>query len=263
MGDCTATDATIPALTAAVQGGMKIASANKKPFTGTQAEYDALCGQPRAYGQVRYESACMAGCPVICSLTRQIGANDKISKIAGTFSGSLGHIMTGLQNGMKFSEIVLEAKDLGYTEPDPRDDLGGTDVARKALILARGMGWRMELDDVNVVPLFPDSMASLPVPEFLAKLPDLDAEYAEKVASAKAEGKVLRYAASIEDGKCDVALQAVDAGSPLGGLSGTSNLIELYTQWYNPSPLVVQGAGAGGDTTAAGVLADIVELAFH
>ena len=166
------------------------------------------------------------------------------------------------RQGRPFSEIVLEAKQLGYTEPDPRDDLGGVDVARKALILARGLGWRLEMADVDVTPLYPPELAELSVPDFLAALPGLDAGFKAKADAAAAAGEALRYAANVEDGKLTVGLASVALASPLGSLSGTDNLVEYYTRWYDPSPLVVRGAGAGAGTTAAGVLADMLELAF-
>lgn len=260
--DCSATDATVPLLISAVTGGQKVVSANKKPFSGPQADYDALCGQPRFVDRVRHESSVGAGLPAIAALQRLVMANDPVKKISGTFSGTLGYVMTGLQEGRAFSEVVLDAKEKGFTEPDPRDDLGGVDVARKALILARGLGWRLEMADVDVTPLYPPELAALSVPDFLAALPGLDAGFKAKADAAAAAGEALRYAANVEDGKLTVGLASVALASPLGSLSGTDNLVEYYTQWYDPSPLVVRGAGAGAGTTAAGVLADMLELAF-
>ena len=128
-------------------------------------------------------------------------------------------------------------------------------------LLARLMGWRLEMSDVTVEPLYPPEMASLSVDEFLAALPSLDAPFAAKCAAAAEAGEVLRYAAAIADGALKVSLVSVSADTPLGRLAGTDNLVEVYTQWYE-KPLVIQGAGAGVGTTAAGVLADMVELAF-
>jgi homoserine dehydrogenase len=185
-----------------------------------------------------------------------------VRKIAGALSGTLGFVMTGLQAGQPFSEVVREAQQLGYTEPDPRDDLGGLDVARKALILARGLGWRLDMRDVHVRGLYPVEMGGLSVPDFLAGLPQLDADFRDRVDLAAADGKVLRYAATIEEGRCRVSLTGVEAASPLGRLSGTDNLVEFSTRWYSPNPLVVQGRGAGADVTASGVLSDVIELAY-
>ena len=211
-------------------------------------------------GRSRWETTCGAALPVIVTLNRLVAAGDEVRRIAGTFSGTLGYVMTGLQANRPFSEIVREAHQLGYTEPDPRDDLGGVDVARKALILARGLGWPLDLSDVQITGLYPASMDTLSVTEFMEALPQLDAHFQEQVNAASAEGKLLRFAATVENNQCRVGPTVVDASSPLGRLSGTDNLVEFYTRWYNPNPLVVQGRGAGVDATASGVLADIVEL---
>jgi len=191
-----------------------------------------------------------------------------VSLISGSFSGTLGYVMSGLQAGEPYSVVVNKAKELGYTEPDPRDDLGGVDVARKALILARTLGMSLEMSDVSVEPLYPPELASLSIPEFMAALPSLDEAFAAKIAAAAADGNVLRYAASVKPpsggsaGSLVVGLVAVPASSPLGTLTGSDNLVEIHTGWYSQTPLVVRGAGAGTGTTAAGVLADMLDLAM-
>lgn len=269
--DCTATETTVPALLYALDRKYRVVLANKKPLTMDQEVYDRLTragatGGPTAPGRVRWETTCGAGLPVIVTLNRLMMSGDTVQRIAGTFSGTLGYVMTGLQAGRPFSAVVREAHRLGYTEPDPRDDLGGVDVGRKALILARGLGWQMGMADVQIEGLYPADMDRLSVAEFLAALPELDEQFAAQVRSAEAQGKVLRFAAVVEggaeQGTCRVGPTVVDAAGPLGRLSGTDNLIELTTRWYSPNPLVVQGRGAGVDATAAGVLSDVVELAF-
>jgi homoserine dehydrogenase len=287
--DCTASAETAHALLFALERKYKVVLANKKPLTIDQEVYDRLTragvtggghgvnggftGQdelpPRHWGRCRWETTCGAALPVVSTLNRLIACGDTVQRIAGAFSGTLGFVMTGLQAGEPFSAVVREAHRLGYTEPDPRDDLGGLDVARKALILGRGLGWRMELGDIQVRGLYPAEMSALSVAEFLDALPQLDADFRDRVELAAAEGKVLRYAATVETGGaapvgggCRVGLTAVDAASPLGRLSGTDNLVEFHTRWYDPNPLVVQGRGAGAEVTASGVLSDIVELAF-
>ena len=273
--DCTASAETAHALLFALERKYKVVLANKKPLTIQQEVYDRLTRAgatglslnetdlpPRHWGRSRWETTCGAALPVVSTLNRLIAAGDTVHRIAGSFSGTLGFVMTGLQAGQPFSAIVREAHRLGYTEPDPRDDLGGLDVARKALILGRGLGWRMEMSDIQVRGLYPAEMGGLSVSEFLAALPQLDADFRDRVQTAAEEGKVLRYAATIEDGRCRVGLVAVDAGSPLGRLSGTDNLVEFCTRWYDPNPLVIQGRGAGAEITASGVLSDIIELAY-
>jgi len=269
--DCTASAETVPALLLALTRGYRIALANKKPLTVEQEVYDRLTSagdtgtatsQVRHLGRARWETTVGAGLPVIVTLNRLVASGDPITRIAGTFSGTLGYVMTGLQAERPFSEIVREAHKLGYTEPDPRDDLGGIDVARKALILARGIGWRLDMTDVQVTGLYPVEMSRLSVAEFLEALPALDAGFRAQVEAAKAAGNVLRYAATVADGRCMVGPVVVGANSPLGRLSGTDNLVEFHTKWYSPNPLVVQGRGAGVDATAAGVLSDLIELAY-
>lgn len=271
--DCTATEATVPALLFARDQQYKIVLANKKPLTIDQEVYDRLTsaggtndqegGAPiRQLSHTRWETTVGAGLPVIATLNRLVSSGDEVKRITGTFSGTLGYVMTGLQEGKPFSAIVAEAHRLGYTEPDPRDDLGGVDVARKALILARGLGWKLDMDHVEVQGLYPTDMDGLTVAEFMEALPRLDEEFQARVTEAQRAGKVLRFAAQVEDGVCRVGPTLVNADSPLGRLSGTDNLVEFTTRWYNPDPLVIQGRGAGTDATAAGVLSDIIELAY-
>ncbi len=266
--DCTASDETLDALFLALERGYQVVLANKKPLTAAQEVYDRLnrvggaASATRSLAALRYETTVGAGLPVIATLDRLVSSGDEIERIAGSFSGTLGFLMTGLEQGRAYSETVQEAYRLGYTEPDPRDDLGGVDVARKALILARGIGWRIEMAQVQVSGLYPDRLAGLGVDDFLSALPSLDEEYRQQVARAASEGKVLRYAATLTDGACSVGLTAVAKDSPLGRLTGTDNLVEFYSRWYSPNPLVIQGRGAGVEATAAGVLSDIVELHF-
>jgi homoserine dehydrogenase len=272
--DCTATADTVPALLFARDQHYKIVLANKKPLTIDQEVYNRLTsaggtngngeqGAPvRQLADSRWETTVGAALPVIATLNRLVSSGDEVKRITGTFSGTLGYVMTGLQEGKPFSEIVREAHQLGYTEPDPRDDLGGVDVARKALILARGLGWQLDLENVEVQGLYPADMDGLTVPEFLDALPQLDEQFQMRVAEAASTGKVLRFAAQVEDGVCRVGPTLVAAASPLGRLTGTDNLVEFTSHWYSPNPLVIQGRGAGTDATAAGVLSDIIELAY-
>ncbi|KAK3284569.1 hypothetical protein CYMTET_7792 [Cymbomonas tetramitiformis] len=260
FADCTASDSTAAVLLEAVQNGAGIALANKKPITGPYDVYTALTQQGKSF---RAESTCGAGMPLIATVTRLVRSGDKISKMAGALSGTLGYVMSGLEDGKAFSQVVREAKAAGYTEPDPRDDLSGTDVARKALILARLQGWRLELADVTVESLFPTEMGpdSMPLNNFMNEgLLALDAPIAKRVEEAAASDGALRYAATVQDGKCTVGLVVVPKQSALGQLRGTDNLLEVCSGCYNPNPLVLQGRGAGTETTASGILADILEL---
>jgi homoserine dehydrogenase len=254
--DVTATAATVPALALALRRGYSAATANKVPLTGPQAVFDELTGG----GHFRYESTVGSAVPVIEATQGLVRAADRVDVVRGVLSGTLGFISTGLQAGRPFSALVAEAMRRGYTEPDPRIDLGGMDVARKALIIARTLGWKLELADVQVASLVPTELASLTIPEFVARLPELDADFAAHAAAAAGEGKTLRYVAELKDGKAAVGLQAVPLDSALGQLRGNDNLVAYHTRCYPDTPLVLQGRGAGVEAAAAGVHADVVAL---
>ena len=259
LADCTATDSVNPYIASALEHGYGVALANKKPVTSDQAFFDSCMAYK---SQFRWESTCGAGTPFISSLHRLCVARDTIHKVSGAFSGTLGYVMSGLEAGQAFSEVVAEAKGLGYTEPDPRDDLNGMDVARKALILARMQGWKLELADVEVESLFPESMSpeNMSLEEFMATgLPALDAKFQGLVEAAKAKGCALRYAATVENGTCKVGPVEAPKDSALGSLQGTGNIMEVTSDIYT-SPLVITGAGAGVECTAMGVLADVMNI---
>lgn len=257
--DVTATAATIPALELALQRGYAIATANKLPISGPQELFDRLTDE----GRCRYESTVGSAVPIIETALALVRAADRVDVVQGALSGTLGFITTGLQVGRPLSELVRDAMARGYTEPDPRVDLGGMDVARKALILARTLGWRLELADVTVGSLVPPELAGLPLDEFLERLTALDAHYAGQVEAAGMAGNVLRYVAELRDGRAQVGLQAVPLPSALGRLQGNDNLVAFHTRYYPDTPLVLQGRGAGVEAAAAGVHSDIVALALH
>ncbi len=257
VADVTASDATVPALELALRRGYGAAIANKIPLIGPQAVFDVLTGSRR----FRYETTVGSAVPVIEATLGLMRAADRVDLVRGALSGTLGFIATGLQAGQPFSALVAEAMHRGYTEPDPRIDLGGMDVARKALIVARTLGWRLELSDVEVRSLVPAEFAALPLGDFVARLPELDAGFASQAAAAEAEGAVLRYVAELRDGRATVGFQPLPADSALGQLRGNDNLIAFHTRYYPDTPLVLQGRGAGVEAAAAGVHADIVALA--
>jgi bifunctional aspartokinase / homoserine dehydrogenase 1 len=253
---------TGPLLQDALQCGFHIVLANKKPLAGPQLEFDLLMDTARANGlSLRYEATAGAGLPVLDTIAKLQGAGDRIETIVGCFSGTLGFLMTALEDGVAFSAAVRRAWELGYTEPDPRDDLSGTDVARKALILARTLGYRAELADIKLDSLFPPGGTFRDAAEFIASLTELDEEYRERVARARSEKKALRYVARIRRGKISVGLEAVPDTSPTAHLRGTDNQVVIYSKRYKSNPLVVTGPGAGATVTAAGVLNDIVAVA--
>ncbi|XP_048139402.1 bifunctional aspartokinase/homoserine dehydrogenase 1 isoform X1 [Rhodamnia argentea] len=259
--DCSASSETTEILSRVIDLGCCVILANKKPLTSTMEYYDKLVSQPR---QMRHESTVGAGLPIIASLNRILSSGDPVHRLVGSLSGTLGYVMSEVEDGKPLSQVVKTAKSLGYTEPDPRDDLGGMDVARKALILARLLGRRITMDSIKVESLYPDEMGPtvMSVDEFVSKgLPLLDKSICERVAKASVSGNVLRYVCVIEGtSRCEVGIQELPRDSPLGRLRGSDNVLEVYTRCYNKQPLVIQGAGAGNDTTAAGVLADILDI---
>jgi aspartokinase/homoserine dehydrogenase 1 len=261
--DLTSED-TAPLLQEALESGFHIVLANKKPLAVPQMEFDRLMQTARERGlSIRYEATAGAGLPVLDTLAKLKEAGDKVDEILGCFSGTLGYLTTALEDGTPFSEAVKAAWKLGYTEPDPRDDLSGTDVARKALILARTLGYRLELSDIAVEPLFGPEVDDADPATFVANLTRLNREMADRIARAAGEGSVLRYVARISKRGIRVGIEAVSKASPMGSLRGTANQVAIYSKRYKTNPLVVTGPGAGADVTAAGVLNDIVAITME
>jgi len=258
--DCSATYDTVSLMKDAVDHGCCIVLANKKPLTGAYEDFQILVSNFR---RIRFESTVGAGLPVIASVTRIIASGDPVSRIVGSLSGTLGYVMSELEDGKRFSEVVKTAKSLGFTEPDPRDDLGGMDGARKALILARLLGQQISMDNIDVESLYPSKLGpdAVSTEDFLENgLVQLDKGMEERVKAASSRGNVLRYVCEIGSTRCEVGLKELPKDSALGRLRGSDNVVEIYSRCYESSPLVIQGAGAGNDTTAAGVLADIMDL---
>lgn len=254
--DLTATDKTIPALESALDRGYGAVTANKLPLAADLATYQRLTDHRR----FRWEATVGAGLPVIATLQTLILTGDEVKRIDGALSGTLGFLASQLEAGRPFSEAVREAKQRGYTEPDPRQDLGGLDAARKALILGRMSGLSLELSDVEIESLYPATMDDLPVEEFMAALPALDAQYARRVAEAKAIGLTLRYAAEVSEGQARVGFQALPPSHKLAQVRSSDSIVIFQTTRYDENPLVISGRGAGAVNTAAGVLGDILSL---
>ncbi len=255
--DATAAETTAPALLAALEAGGCVAISNKRPLTGSLAQFQALTRTRR----LRHEATVGAGLPVISTLTGLLDTGDEITAIQGCFSGTLGFVCSALNRGEPYSRAVLQAVEAGYAEPDPREDLCGLDVARKALILSRLCGRRLELADLQVKPMIPARLEGLTREEFLRRLPEADAEMSALVTDAARRGRVLAYVADLTTATPTIGLQAVDVKTPVGGLSGTDNIVLFSTRRYNQTPLVVRGPGAGRAVTAAGILSDMIALA--
>lgn len=257
VADVTASPKTIPTLHAALDAGCGIVLANKIPLAAPWNDAKTLLNYPN----LRYEVTVGAGLPVIDALQYLCNTGDEVTLIQGCLSGTLGFLCSELERGTSYSHAVAEARAQGFTEPDPRDDLSGKDVARKALILARTAGWPLEADDLTVEPLYADALMGLSVDAFVDATPTLDAAYADRVAVATADGKVLRYVATVTPDGGTVGLVAVERDGPLGALRGPANYIGLHTKRYTPVSLALSGPGAGREVTAAGVLNDIIKLA--
>jgi homoserine dehydrogenase len=256
--DCTASTEMTPHLIESRRRGLHVVLANKLPLVGPLADYRALTGP--APGALRYEVTVGAGLPIIRTVEALLVTGDELQHIEGCFSGTLGYLFSRLEEGVPFSSAVREAWELGYTEPDPREDLAGWDVARKALILARRVGYELELSQVAVEPLFPEEMAAVSVEDFMRDIADLDGVYGERLSKAQAAEKVLRYVAQVSDGACRVGLMEVARQGRLGSLHGPENIVVLHTLRYDEVPLTIAGPGAGPEVTAAGVLSDILDM---
>ena len=241
--------------------GCHVVTANKALAGGELAGWRAL--QANSAQGTRYgDSATVgAGLPALASVRRLHACGDRITRIEGVFSGSFSYLFNRYDGRQPFSGLLREACALGYTEPDPRADLSGEDVARKLLILARAAGFPLERAHIDVENLVPESLRGVPREEFLARLDELDAPLAVRNASATMRGRVLRYLARFEaDGIARVGLAEVDATHPAAHLAGADNLFAFSTSRYRDRPLVIQGAGAGPEVTAQALLGDILAL---
>jgi bifunctional aspartokinase / homoserine dehydrogenase 1 len=259
--DVTAAD-TQPLLEVALARGCDLVLANKLPLAGAQQLHDRLNDIASTHRRrIFHEATVGAGLPVIDTLNKLVDAGDKVLAIDGCPSGTLGFLFGELGKGRRFSSALHDAVAAGFTEPDPRTDLSGIDVARKALILARLLGFRGDLDDVAVQSLVPAELSGVTIEAFLARAPELDNAWDANVRAAQAQGCVLRYRAHVTRRSISIGLAHVAAGDPLSTLNGTDNQFAFTTSRYRTQPLVITGPGAGPAVTAAGVYNDLLSLA--
>jgi aspartokinase/homoserine dehydrogenase 1 len=259
--DVTA-DETTETLMAGLAAGMHVVLANKRPLTEDRRAYEALAEAAMMHGRrLLHEATVGAGLPVIDTYRKLVESGDHVLKIEGCPSGTLGYLFGELGRGRRFSEALRGAIAKGYTEPEPRDDLSGMDVARKALILGRLLGFRGELRDVAIESLVPRGAARLPLSEFLSRLEEYDDAWRRRAEAARSSGGVLRYRAVVTRRSIRVCCAVVEAANPMASLAGTDNQFIFTTRRYHKRPLVITGPGAGPTVTAGGVLNDVLKIA--
>ncbi len=261
--DAAAGDATTDAIVAALDAGAGAVLSNKAPMALPLGDNRAqtLWNHAGIGGRLRYEATCGAGLPVISTLQSLLATGDEVIEITGALSGTFGAIFSSVADSTPFSDAVADAKAKGYTEPDPRDDLSGLDVARKALILARTMGREIDLDQIQVQSLVPESLANGSVDAFLGGLHISNDDIEVQAIRARLDNAALKYVATVRpEGEIAVGLRAVPTSTVLGALQGPENVVSFRTKRYNDYPTVISGPGAGADVTAAGMIADALSL---
>src|ERR1700674_2080309 len=263
--DCTASAAIAGRYADWLAAGIHIVTPNKKANSADLAYYHRLHEARRAgASHYLYEATVGAGLPVVHTLRDLRETGDDITSIEGIFSGTLAYLFNVYDGRVAFSEIVQDARQRGFTEPDPRDDLSGMDVARKLIILGREMGLTLELQDVQVESLVPAELASGSIEEFMAQLPRYDAAFATRLEAARSRGKVLRYTGTLSAaGEATVGLMELDARHAFANIALTDNVVRFATRRYCDNPLIVQGPGAGPEVTAGAVFADLLRLAAY
>ena len=266
--DCSASEAVADRYADWLSTGLHVVTPNKLAGSGPLPRWQAICAAVAAgSSRWRYEATVCAGLPVIQTLRDLLDTGDTLHAIDGMLSGTLAWLCSRHDGAQPFSALLREAHAQGYTEPDPREDLSGTDVARKLVILAREAGWPLSLQDVEVESLVPPALAALSTEAFLDRLghgglAGLDIPLAERLARSRAAGCLLRHVASLDThGRARVRLEALPAHHPFAHSRLTDNIVQLRSARYCDNPLIVQGPGAGPQVTAAGVFADVLRIA--
>ena len=268
--DATASEGMGEHYETAFEKGVHVVGANKKPVTQSHESYTALMESAREHHRAfHYETTVGASLPVIDTLQNLIRTGDEVRLAEGSLSGTLGYLTNEVMEGVPLSQAVRTAKEKGYTEPNPQDDLSGLDVARKALILARELGLNLEMADVEVEPLVPHELLETDdMGAFFDQLEDFDEEFDERLSRLQEEGRTLRYLAVVDPGlqegdepRCKVGPVGVGAEHPASRLRGSESFVAFTTERHDAYPLIAQGAGAGGAVTASGVLTDVLRIA--
>jgi len=263
--DCTASGEVAQLYPEWLAAGIHVVTPNKKANSAPMAFYRRLRDARRAGGtHYLYEATVGAGLPIIQTLRDLRETGDDVTGIEGIFSGTLAYLFNVYDGSREFSAIVADARQRGYTEPDPRDDLSGIDVARKLIILGREMGLSLEMSDVKVESLVPIGLEQGSIEEFLTRLPQHDDAMKMRFNSARARGKVLRYVGRLTSaGEATVGVVELDARHAFGNIALTDNVVRFATARYNSNPLIVQGPGAGPEVTAGGIFADVLRLSAY
>jgi aspartokinase/homoserine dehydrogenase 1 len=247
------------------ESGIHVITPNKKGNTKSIEFYKKIKKSSTNHRvHYLYETTVGAGLPIINTLRELIRTGDRIISIEGVFSGTLSYIFNTFSESIPFSKVVLDAKAKGYTEPDPRDDLSGIDVARKLVILAREMGLVIELSDVHIDPLLDTSLLTVNTDDFLKQLSSMDKKLLQLLTQSNTQHQVLRFVGQINDkGQASVGLKKYSKNHAFANLSKTDNIVAFQTERYFEQPLVVQGPGAGREVTAGGVFADLLRLCSY
>ncbi|MCJ7815025.1 MAG: bifunctional aspartate kinase/homoserine dehydrogenase I, partial [Xanthomonadales bacterium] len=263
--DCTTDQKLALEYVNLLDNGFNIVAANKKANTSGYDYYEAMRqAETRNFRKFLYETNVAAGLPFIDTLQGLIRSGDELRTFEGILSGSLSMIFGLLEDGIPLSRAVAKAMELGFTEPDPRDDLSGMDVARKLLIIAREVGLKLELDDISVEPVVPmEVVGHVDRSELIGTLQSLDGSFAARTAQAAGDDRVLRYVARLEDGHCRVSIEEVPRNKPLGAVRDGENALVILTRYYQPIPMVLRGYGAGAAVTAAGVFGDLLRTVWR
>lgn len=264
--DCTSSEKISSCYAEWLKRGIHVITPNKKANSGPTATYQEIISLGHEIGShYLYEATVGAGLPIITTLRDLILTGDEIIQIEGVLSGTLSYLFNQFSHDQSFSALVLQAKQLGYTEPDPRDDLSGEDVARKLIILAREAGLSLELADIQVESLVPTELRNLKnSDEFLNELAKHDESISKRAAEAASRDEVLRYVGIIKSsGQAHVSLKSYPLTHPFASLRGTDNILAFTTKRYQTQPLIIQGPGAGPEVTAGGVFGDLLRLSSY
>ena len=260
--DCSASEVVVSHYAEWLATGLHVVTPNKLASSGPLSRWQSIRAASKHGGRFRYEATVCAGLPVVQTLRDLLDTGDELLAVEGMFSGTLAWLCCQYDGKRPFSALLREAHALGYTEPDPRDDLSGLDVARKLVILAREAGWPLSLEDVKVESLVPAELAALPLDAFMQSLEQFDLPMAAQLAQARQEHCVLRHVTSLDrEGRARVQLVALPSSHAFAHTRLTDNVVQFTTRRYRNNPMVVQGPGAGPEVTAAGIFGDLLRIA--